>query len=249
MKTKETVMGIVMILIIAGGFFGLRAYQKTKSRNDLATRILEVGARSEVTPSSIEELRIAIAAYEKQIEEHVKDAAQTGVYWKILATRLQDKGLHIEALDALERALHYYPQDEALHYQTGISAGFAAKDSQNFSGNVEALRSQYYALSESGFLRAIELDDRYLRPRYSIAVLYIFELDRPADAIPHLLKYLEISTKDADAMFLLARAYYMTGNEDESLKYYERIIGITKDPKKRAEAENNRRIIMGQMYE
>ncbi|GHV67475.1 hypothetical protein AGMMS49928_04550 [Spirochaetia bacterium] len=249
MKTKETMIGIVLILIIAGGFFALRTYQKTKSRNDLVTRILEVGARSEATPSSIEELRSAIATYEKRIEQHVKDAAQTGVYWKILATRLQDKGLHIEALDALERALHYYPEDEALHYQTGISAGFAAKDSQNFRGDGDALRSQYYALSESGFLRAIEIDDRYLRPRYSIAVLYIFELDRPAEAIPHLQKYLEISTKDTDSMFLLARAYYMVGNEDESLRYYERIIGITKDPKKRAEAENNRRVIMGQIYD
>ncbi|GHU01714.1 hypothetical protein FACS1894147_02090 [Spirochaetia bacterium] len=246
MKAKEKMMALVLILIVAGGFFALRTYQKTKSRNDLATRILEIGARSEATPSSIEDLRSAIAVHEKQIEQHVKDAAQTGVYWKILATRLQDKGLHIEALDALERALHYYPQDEALHYQTGISAGFAAKDTQNFSGDGDVRRSQYYALSESGFLRAIGIDDRYLRPRYSLAVLYIFELDRPAEAIPHLLKYLEISTKDADAMFLLARAYYMVGNEEESLRYYERIISTTKDPKRKAEAENNRRIITGQ---
>jgi tetratricopeptide (TPR) repeat protein len=243
MKIKEALPGIAVLLIIAGGIGGLWAYQKNKNRNDLAARIADLSPRGGGTPSTIEGLRAAIAAYEEQIERYLKDAAQTGVYWKILATRLQDRGLHLEALDALERALYYYPEDPSLHYMTGVSGGYAAKDAHNFPGREGGLRERYLALAESAYQRAIELDERYLRPRFGIAVLYLFELDRPEDAVPHLLRYLDISTRDVDAMFLLARAYYMTSREGEALELYERIEKLTKDPEKRAEAENNRRLI------
>jgi tetratricopeptide (TPR) repeat protein len=248
MKIKETALGLLALIVVAGGIWGLWSYQKNKDRDDLARRIFETGSRSTGIPSTIEGLRSAINAYEAQIERHVKDAAQTGVYWKILATRLQDKGLHLEALEALEHALGYYPEDPALHYMTGLSSGYAAKDAHNFPGGEADLRSRYFTLAESAYLRAIELDDRYLRPRYGIGVLYVFELDRPAEAIPHLLRLLEISTRDVDAMSVLARAYYMTGEIEEALKLYDRIAALTKDPKKREEAEKNRQYLQGQLY-
>jgi tetratricopeptide (TPR) repeat protein len=248
MKMKETVLGLLVLLIIGGGIGGLFTYQKNKNRNGLAERIFDLGPRGGGTPSTVEGLRTAIAAYEERIEQHVKDAAQTGVYWKILASRLQDKGLHLEALDALERALDYYPGDAALHYMTGVSAGYAGKSAHDFPGGEAGPRDRYFRLAEEAYLRAIELDGRYLRPRYGIAVLYLFELGRPAEAVPHLRAYLEISTRDVDAMFLLARACYMTGEEEEALRLYERIIGATRDPDKRREAENNRQLIMERRF-
>jgi tetratricopeptide (TPR) repeat protein len=248
MKTKGALTGIIILLVIAGGIGGLWIYQRNKGRNDLAARIADLSPRGGGAPSGIEDLRAAIAAYEEQIERHVKDAAQTGVYWKILASRLQDRKLHIEALEALEQALRYYPEDPALHYMTGVSAGYAAKDTHEFPGGESGLREEYYALSESAYLRAIELDERYLRPRFGLGVLYVFELGRPGEAIPHLRRYLDISTRDVDAMFLLARAYYDTERWDEALELYDRIIKLTRDADKRREAENNRQIILGLRY-
>jgi tetratricopeptide (TPR) repeat protein len=242
------VSGSLVLLLIIGGIGGIWFYQKNKNRNDLAARIAELSPRGGGTPSGIDDLRAAIAAYEEQIERHVKDAAQTGVYWKILANRLQERRLHIEALEALERALRYYPEDPALHYMTGVSAGYAAKDTHEFPGRESGLRERYYALSESAYLRAIELDERYLRPRFGLGVLYVFELGRPGEAIPHLQRYLDISTRDVDAMFLLARAYYATERWDEALELYDRIIKLTRDTDKRREAENNRQIILGLRY-
>jgi tetratricopeptide (TPR) repeat protein len=242
---KEAAIGIIIVLAFLTGFAGIVIHQKIKNRDDLAVRI---AALSDGPPSTIEGLRNAIAAYEQQIERHVKDAAQLGVYWKILAVRLQDRGLHNEALGALERAIYFTPEDRSLHYMTGVSAGFVAKNIHSFPGVDSSEKDRYFALAEEGYLRAVEIDDRYLRPKYGIAVLYVFELDRPAEAIPHLLKYLEISGNDAEALFVLGRAYYVTGAFQEALEVYDRIISTTRDEQKRVEAQNNRQLVMGRLY-
>jgi tetratricopeptide (TPR) repeat protein len=243
---KEAAIGILALGIIALIFTGIAAFQRRSARNTLAARIAELGPRGGGPPETIEGLRTAISAYEAQIEQHVRDAAQTGIYWKILATRLQDRGLHNEALEALERAVYYNPEDPSLHYQIGVSAGILAKSAYMDPGRQD--RERYYALSETGYLRAIELDSRYIRPRYGIGVLYVFELDRPLEAIPHLLRYLEITTKDVDAMFILARAYYMAGEYQPAVDLYDTIIDITKDADKRAEALNNKQVVLDTLY-
>jgi tetratricopeptide (TPR) repeat protein len=108
-------------------------------------------------------------------------------------------------------------------------------------------RENYYALAEEGYLRAISLDERYVAPLYGLGVLYVFELDRPREAIPYLLRSLEISP-GADAMFVLARAYYMIGSYQEAVSMYERIIDFTKDPEKREEAQLNRQLALDRLY-
>jgi tetratricopeptide (TPR) repeat protein len=244
---KDIWLGICVILIFsAGGVFFFQR-EKSKNRASLARRITELGNGG--PPETIEGLKAAITAYEGRIEEHVKLAAQTGVYWKILATRLQDRGLHFEALEALERAIYYNPEDPVLHYLTGVSAGIAAKSLHNFSGSADKEREAYFALAEEGYLKAVALDGRYIRPRYGLAVLYVFELNRPADAVPHLQRYLEISRSDVDAMFILARSYFMTENFKAALDLYDRIIALTRDENRRLEAENNRQIVIGRLYE
>jgi tetratricopeptide (TPR) repeat protein len=245
---KEIALGIFVLIILASGAAALVGHLRSKDRSVLAGRIAALNP-SNGPPETIAGLRTALKAYETRIEQHVKDAAQAGIYWKILAYRLQDKGLHNEALDALERAVYYNPADPALHYMVGISAGVVAKTFLNFSntsGNSE--RDRYYTLAETGYLRAITLDDRYGRPRYGLGVLYVFELGRPREAIPHLIRYLEMDRGDVDAMFILARAYYMIEAYRDAVGVYDAIIALTKDGEKRLEAQNNRQLVMDRIY-
>jgi tetratricopeptide (TPR) repeat protein len=245
---KEVVVGLFILILLGTALGTFLRIQKNKGRISLAERIVSVSPRGG-PPQTVEGLRSAIAAYESRIEQHVRDAAQTGVYWKILATRLQDQGLHLEALDALERALYYAPEDSALHYAVGISAGIAAKSALNFSGAAgNTGQDRYYDLAESAYLRAIDLDGSYGRPRYGIAVLYGFELDRPSEAVPHLRRYLEISRNDVDALFVLARAYYMMESYQDAVGVYDDIIALTRDANKRLEAQNNRQILLDLLY-
>ena len=243
---KGAVTGIIVIGLVVIVAYGASMRQRYRDRGELAQRIFSDG--SQTIPNTIEGLRTAIGTYERRIEQHVRDAARTAMYWKILAVRLQDQSLHQEALEALERAISYTPEDPALHYYTGVSAGIMAKSRHVFPGGDNFARDRYFVLAEDAFLRAIELDGRYLRPRYSLAVLYVFDLDRPEEAIPHLERSLEISRNDVDTMFVLARAFVMLREFQAAVELYDRIITLTRDEQKRIDAQNNRQMVMGQMY-
>ncbi|MDR1576253.1 MAG: tetratricopeptide repeat protein [Treponema sp.] len=246
-KVKEIILGILIVLAVGILITVVYRYEKGKVHQDLAKRIAELSPRGG-PPETIEGLRKAIALYEAQIELNIKEGAQTGVYWKILATRLAERGMHRDALDAFEHALRFNAEDPTLYYLTGVSSGVAAKSAIGFSGNAVTEREHFFTLSENAYLRAIELDPDYPKPRYGLGVLYTFELDRPAEAIPHLTRYLQIISSDVQAMFVLARAFYMTENYDSAIELYDRIIARSKDPKVKAEAQNNREIVRGQMY-
>jgi tetratricopeptide (TPR) repeat protein len=236
------VIGIIVFVLVAGGITFLIYYQKNKERVDQAIAISEFGPRKGV-PREIEDLERAIRAYEKQLEMYVRDAAQTGTYWKILGTRLSEKGMHVEALKAFQQAMQYNTEEAVLYYLSGVSAGYAGKYALDFEQNAgEAAR--YFDLSEEAYIRAIQLDERYTLALYGLAVLYAYELNRPLDAIPRIERYMELRSGDANAMFILARCYYMSGQYRRALDQYDMIISTTKDPKRRSEAEANRRAVM-----
>jgi tetratricopeptide (TPR) repeat protein len=246
---KENLIGLLVVLILGGGIIGVYRYEKRNTNAALAARMAELSPKGG-PPETIEGLRAAIAAYEDAVEAHVRDAAQTGTYWKILATRLADKGMHQDALEALEMVIRYNAEDPTVFYLTGVSAGIVAKSSLDFPrpGEEASLRERYFGLSERAYLRALELDKDYAKPRYALGVLYSFELDRPEEAVPHLARYLELMPRDVDAMFVLARSYYMTGEYENAIDLYDRILVTTRDTKKQEEARSNRDYIRSRIY-
>jgi tetratricopeptide (TPR) repeat protein len=244
---KEIVTGVIVVAVLIAGFVLFYNYGINSDRNKFARRIAELGNPGG-PPETIEGLREAIRLYEDRIERHVKDAAQTGVYWKILATRLQDRGLHNEALEALEQAVFYSPQDPSLLYLTGISASWVAKSFLDFSGGASNGSERYYALAEDAYRKAVALDERYVKPMYALGVLYVFELGRPEDAIPVMERYLTLTANDVDGMALLAHAYALTARYEFALNLYDKILSITKDKTKRAEVEESRRQVMDSYY-
>ncbi|MDR2342902.1 MAG: tetratricopeptide repeat protein [Spirochaetaceae bacterium] len=245
---RKTLFAFIGFVVIGGCIAFVFYYDKNRERLELAREIAEYGPRKGV-PRTIEELKRAIAAYEKLQEQHVKDAAQTGVYWKILASRFQDKQMHFEAIDALQRAIEITPGDETLHYLLGLNAAYAAKSAYEHQGaGVPGERSRaYFDLSERAYLRSIELEPAYNQARFALAVLYIYELERPEEGISHLSAYMEGRSGDLDAMFMMARAFYMLGRYREAVDWYDRAIPLVKDKGQRAEAEENRRYILGLM--
>jgi cytochrome c-type biogenesis protein CcmH/NrfG len=46
-----------------------------------------------------------------------------------------------------------------------------------------------------------------------------------------------------NALFILARCYYMSGQYQRAIDQYDMIISTTKDPKRRQEAEENKRAV------
>ncbi|MDR3020882.1 MAG: tetratricopeptide repeat protein [Treponema sp.] len=245
---KEIVIGFFVIIIFGLLVIYIYNYESRKTNKELTKRINELSSRGG-PPETIDGLRQAIALYEIQIERNVREGAQTGVYWKILATRLADRGLHNDALEALERAIYFNTEDPILFYLSGVSAANVAKSKVGFSTDADKEREHYFKLSENAYLRALELDVTYTRAMYGLAILYVFELGRPRDAIFHLERYLQIQASDINGMFVLARAYFMIEDYSKAVEMYDRIISRTKDKTAREEAIMNREIIQRMRYE
>ena len=244
-KIKDLAIGILVVVTIGSLVLFVYNREKSKVSRDLAKRMAELSPRGG-PPETIDGLKAAIAAYETQIERNVKEGAQTGVYWKILGIRLADKGMHRDALDAFERAIYFNAEDPTLFFLTGESAATVAASSLRFSADSNE-REHFAEVAESAYLRSIQLDPVYARPRLGLGILYAFDLNRPEDAIPHMERFSELSPNNMQGMFVLARTYFMTENYNRAIELYDRIISRTKDPKVKAEAQNNKEIIWNLM--
>ena len=238
-KVKDWIIGISVIAVLVALVIIVYNHETNKKHVGWAR---QWGG----PPETIEGLRAAIAQYEEQIERHVKDGAQTGIYWKILGMRLAERGMHRDALDAYERAIRFNTDDPVLFFRTGESALAVAASSLGFSPNFNE-REHFMNLAESSFLRSVQLDSAYARPRLSLGILYTVHLDRPSEAIPHMERYLELAPNNVWGMSVLARAYYMAGNNSRAIEMYDRIITRTKDPQVKLEAQNNRDYIWNSM--
>ena len=245
---KETFLGILVVALIVAGVMLVYRHEKGKINRDLAKRIAELSPPRGGLPEGIDGLREAIALYEAQIERNVREGAQTGVYWKILAIRLADKKMYRDALDALERAIYFNAEDPTLFYLTGEYSSIVASASVGISGNLSAERERFLNVAESAYLRAIQLDAGYAKPLLGLGILYTFDLNRAAEAIPYLERYVELLRNDIKGMFVLARAYYMTENYAGANEMYDRILARSKDPEVRQEALKNKEIIRNSMY-
>ena len=247
-RKKGAVIGITVVTLIILAALIAYLHERHTLRTEFAHYIVEQGTGRWARPDAVASLRRSIAIYERRIAQHVHSAARSATYWKLLGIRLQQRGLHGEALQAFARAIDLAPEDPTLHHHTGISAAFSARSFHLFPGRDITDRVQLFNLAEEAFLRAIELDDRYLRPRYSLGVLYVFNLNMPEEAIPHLQRVLEISRNDIDTMFVLSSAFYMIGNFREAVELLDRIITLTRDEQTRINAQNNRETVMRRMH-
>ena len=238
-KIKSVFLSIfVMVLLVSCG--------GVSNKTIIRHQKLEEGAES---PTSIEELKDAIKKYQERVADVQLAQSQIGIWYKILGTRYLDNKMYGEALKAFQEALNYYPDNQNLYYYVGVCAGYmshAALD-YNASGTNE-VKYNYLKLAEEAYLRAIAIEDRYVRALYGLGVLYVFELDEPEKAIPHLEKALSIDTKNLDTMFVLARAYYSSYEFDKAVEMYDRIIDTTKSEDTKKTAEENKSIVLDASY-
>ncbi len=200
-------------------------------------------------PTTIEELRDAISRYQERVADIQLANSQIGIWYKILGTRYLDNKMYGEALKCFQKALEYYPDNQNLYYYVGVCAGYVSHAALDFDGTGSAeIKYNYLKLAEEAYKRAIAIDDRYVRALYGLGVLYVFELDEPQKAISPLEKLLKIDTKNIDAMFVLARAYYSNNEFDKSADMYDKIIAATKSNETRTVAEENKKQVLDAVY-
>lgn len=201
------------------------------------------------SPNTIEELEAAVSKFEKRVLDISEANSQIGIWYKMIATRYLDKQMYNEALKAFEKAIIYYPANQNLYYYIGVCAGYMAKASLDYDAKGDFSQAErYLKLSESGYKRAIELEPGYVRSLYGLAVLYLFDLDKPEEATELLKKVLSIETKNYDAMFLLARGYYMTYEFEKAIEVYDTVITLAPGEQRVKDAQENKKIVLNALY-
>lgn len=196
-------------------------------------------------PTSIDELKTGIEKYERRAADLQLTQQQIGIWYKILGTRYLDNKMYGEALKAFQSALEYYPDNQNLYYYVAVCAGYMSHSALDYRATgTNETKLNYLNLAEEAYLRAIQIEPRYVRALYGLGVLYVFELDESEKAISHLEKLLTIESKNFDAMFVLARAYFSVGEFDKSADMYDKIISLTKSDATRATAEENKRTVL-----
>ena len=201
------------------------------------------------SPTTVEELKDAIKKYQERVADIQLAQSQIGIWYKMLGTRYIDQKMYGEALKCFQEALKYYPDNQNLYYYVGVYAGYMSHSAMHFgaSGSSE-VRYNYLRLAEDAYLRAISIEDRYVRALYGLGVLYVFELDEPEKALPYLEKAVSIETRNIDALFVLARAYYSSYEFEKSAATYDKIIATTKSAETKATAEENKKTVLDALY-
>lgn len=202
-------------------------------------------------PTTEEELKAAITKYQKRVADNQIADSQVGVWYKMLAVRYLDNKMYGQALEYFQKAIQFQPTNQNLYYYVGLCAGYMSKTCLDYKATGASTTTEkynYLKLAESAYLRAIEIESKYGRALYGLGVLYVFELDQSEKAIPHLEKLLSFDTRNFDAMFVLARAYYMQGDYEKAASLYDKIASQTKSEEKKQEALSNKKIVLDASY-
>jgi tetratricopeptide (TPR) repeat protein len=201
------------------------------------------------SPTTIDEYKSAIKKYEKRVADIELAQEQIGIWYKILGSRYLDQKMYGEALKCYQKAIEFYPENQNLYYYVGVCAGYMSHSVLDYdaAGNTQK-RFNYLKLAESAYLRALAIEPKYVRALYGIGVLYVFELDESSKAVPYLEKLLTIDKGHTDAKFVLANAYYRSGQLQKAADMYDDIINTTKDPEKKAAAQENKKQVLDLSY-
>ena len=204
-------------------------------------------------PTTKEELEEAIKKYDARAMALALTEGQIGIWYKILGTRYIDQQMYGKALECFQKALSYYPDNANLYYYVGSCAGHMANASLDFdakgTSSDEAIKKMnYLRLAESSYLQALKINPKYYRVLYGLGILYVFEFGQGDKAIPYLEKFLSVQTRDTNAMFALAGAYYLTYQFDKAIELYDKIIELKPNDEKVKAAQENKKKCLELQY-
>ena len=219
-KTGKKQFHLFLIALV----FLLAACQPGRN-TELAERVyeLEGGSAAEgQEPEEIREIRKDLNHWEDELNDAITAGRNTGRYYRTLGLKFLDYKMYGPARDSFSRALEFSPENGRLYYYRGVALSRMALTRQD-----PLLMQQEMTMVEQDYLRAIQVEPRFMSPYFSLAILYIYELNRPFEAQPYLEEYLSVERSDAKAHMLYGQLLEDAGALEEALDHYEKVLSLS----------------------
>ncbi|GAB6089872.1 tetratricopeptide repeat protein [Spirochaeta dissipatitropha] len=234
-------ISFLLITVITASVLSLASCD---SRDPIVDTLIEMEADllpgQQVSDARMREIEREVARYRDIVDSKVQANGQLMIYYRMLGIRYMEREMFGPAMDALEQALAITPANAHLHSHYATAAAQSAKARYN-----QAERQQLFTLAEKAYLRAIELDPNHVNSLYGIAVLLGFELERLADALPHLNHLITIRRNHIEARFVRAYVHAGLGNMSEAMADYDAIMDISPNPEYKRQAADLRAQLSG----
>lgn len=198
---------------------------------------------TEPNTAKAEELSKEIAALLEETKRTIRATEKLGTYYRMLAMEYLDRNMYGPALENFRLAINIYPANPILSYYAGVCTGMMAKTEFR-----EKERQTLFEEAEKAYLYSLNLRPGYEDALYALSVLYIFEMDRPLAAEPHLRTLLAINKNNVQALFLMARVMILSGRIEEAVAHYDSIIKADPDTETVNSARRNRQAVMEGEY-
>jgi tetratricopeptide (TPR) repeat protein len=177
--------------------------------------------------------------FSKILDEKIEAGEKLGTYYKLIGLKYMDYSMFHLALEAFEEALAIYPENPNVLYNAGLASARLSKTSGTASD-----RNVFLEKAERYYLASLAVNNRFSSPMYGLAILYVYELNEPELAIPLLEQYNSIQKSSMKGRFLLASAYFASGNEGKAVEEYTYIIDHSEDDIQVESARSNRNSIL-----
>ncbi|MBN2509643.1 MAG: hypothetical protein JXB03_05175 [Spirochaetales bacterium] len=202
---------------------------------------LESADGSPVVPEErIRELKNEIRAVEEEVRTYVDLERELGTFYKMAAVDFFDGGNFRPALENFIKAMEIHGESPSLPYYAALCAAHLGK-----AAGQTPERQAYYIRAEEYYLHSIRISPGFEDSMYGLAVLYLYELNRPGDGFDYIQRYLEIRPSSVKGHFVRAAAYATAGRTEDAIDDYRWIVDNAKDPEEQIEARRNIEILMG----
>jgi len=199
---------------------------------------------AEIPKERIEELKGEVRKWKDTVDKKVEASGQLGNYYKLLGGAYREESMYGPALEAYQEAIRIFPENSILHFKAALSS---AQLAVALPPGIE--RDQMLETSEAYYLMALERNRQYGEALYGLSVLYIFEMNRPLEAIPYVDELIMLEKNNMEALFLRARLYVLTGEVDKAIQVYSVIMEESKNQEKQDQARINRQVLLEQWNE
>ncbi len=231
---KKIIFIVILVTITA-----LLLSSCNETRKKILERILRTESgdyeNEKVSRERIKELEEGIKEYTDDVERVVKANAEIGIYYRMLALEYIDLEMYHYALNNLEKAMEFYPTHSVLSFYAGLAKANIARAEIS-----EIKRLSLFQEAESYYITAVRIRKGYANAMYALAVIYMFDLNRPEEAAPLLEEILSLDPHNWEAKILYARFKVVSGDIDAAIDLYNEISEDAWDDEMKEQAGRNR---------